>query len=466
MISVRGREVEYSFDLLFLRVTCVKTSPMEMKEYLQYEFASKAPSLFEHGLMRKNTNSVLGGLIKGSVGYESYHKSPKELYVIDGGKFIKSGPWCESGTYNEICDEYIKYANKIYNPNSKFIMDGYDDINSIKKSEQARRIKGNVARNIVFTGETGISKFTKTEFLNNENNKKNFTKLLSSKLRTAGYEVTECVGDADYYIAEAALSLSATTEHQVIIDAADTDIIAMLVSGDHARENLVLQSLQKRYRISEIKSQLTQNIVDHILVTHAISGCDGTSALYNKAKKTTFKAVNNEGDMTFLNAFKSKDSTHGEIRVAGERFMLMIYSAPASVKSLDDLRYIRYKQQVAKKSLTAGTGFDLKSLPPTCDAGKYHSFRTYYQVQKYLGNTEICPLEWGWTRDEKSGHLIPIVKDQAAAPEKVLVMISCGCKQGCSWNCKCKNAGLECTVLCSGCNGRDCLNSGTDESSS
>ena len=71
--------------------------------------------------------------------------------------------------------------------------------------------------------------------------------------------MTECVGDADYYIAEAALSLSATTEHQVIIDAADTDIIAMLVSDDHARENLVLQSLQKRYRISEIKSKLTQN---------------------------------------------------------------------------------------------------------------------------------------------------------------------------------------------------------------
>ena len=161
-------------------------------------------------------------------------------------------------------------------------------------------------------------------------------------------------------------------------------------------------------------------------MTYAISGCDGTSAIYKRAKKTSFKVIDNDNDLTFLGIFKNKNATIEEIQAAGERLMLLIYSAPASVSSLDDLRYLRYKKQVAKLSLTAGTGFGLKSLPPTSDAAKYHSFRTYYQVQKFLGNNEICPLHWCWIRDDKSDHLIPFVKDQAAAPEKVLLMISCG----------------------------------------
>ena len=88
MISVRGCEVEYSFDLSFYRAAYVITSLMEMKQYLKFEFARKAPSLFEYGMMRKNTKSVLGSLIKGSVGFGSYAKCPNELYIIGGGKYL------------------------------------------------------------------------------------------------------------------------------------------------------------------------------------------------------------------------------------------------------------------------------------------------------------------------------------------------------------------------------------------
>ena len=70
--------------------------------------------------------------------------------------------------------------------------------------------------------------------------------------------MTECIGDADYTVAEAALSLSMTTEHPVIVDAADDDIIVMLVSDDRARENLLLQYLNKKYSISVFKSKLAK----------------------------------------------------------------------------------------------------------------------------------------------------------------------------------------------------------------
>ena len=461
-IEVRGKEVEYAFDLLFCRVASVITSPAEMKMYMQYEFSKYASSIFEKGLMRKNTKSVLGTLIKGASGTKLCGKRPEELYIVDGGKFLKSGPWCENGTYRDVCNEYIVYAKQHYTAHAHFVMDGYDDLNSTKKGEQARRIKGKVSRNIVFNEETTLSEYTKGEFLNNEENKKNFIKLLSARLRQEGYEVTECTGDADTTIAEEALCLSQANHHPVILDASDTDIIVMLVSDSRARDNLFVQT-KYRYNICEIKSKLKQNVIDHLLVTHIISGCDSVSALFRRGKKFAFDAVNNDDDLSYLDIFKSRNASHPEIQAAGERFLLKIYSAPATVQTLDELRFIKYKKQVTGKSLTTGTGFDLRLLPPTSDAAKYHCFRAYLEVQKCLGNEAISATEWGWSRDSQSGLLMPVIKDQSVAPDKVLRMISCGCKHGCNKNCKCKKAGLLCTVMCSGCSGMDCSNCDREE---
>ena len=143
--------------------------------------------------------------------------------------------------------------------------------------------------------------------------------------------------------------------------------------------------------------------------------------------------------------------------------LLLMYNASDTINSLDDLRYVYYKKQVLTKNIETGSGFDLRALPPTSDAAKYHSYRAYLQVQQWLGNTDILPTDWGWNRSAQTDHLVPIIKDYAAAPEKVLKMISCGCKQGCRRNCRCVKAGLLCTVPCSGCNGLECANSGHEE---
>ncbi len=174
-----------------------------------------------------------------------------------GGKFLQCGPWLDSGTYDDLSNAYIKYAKSHYNVNSHFVMDGYDDENSTKVAEQARRIKGNIARDIVFTGQTELSGFTKTEFLNDRKNEQKFAKLLSARLRMEGYEVTECIGEADYEIAEVAITLAEARDELVNLDAADTDILVM-----HSTE---------RYRITRIKSKLRRNVIDHIAVPQPIS---------------------------------------------------------------------------------------------------------------------------------------------------------------------------------------------------
>ena len=333
-------------------------------------------------------------------------------------------------------------------------MDGYADPKSVKTSEQKRRIKGNVARDIIFTCETKLSKFTKTEFLSNLSNKGRFVKLLAQKLKEHGYEVTECIGDADYEIAAAALSQS---QHgPLCLDASDTDILVMVVHAEKVSPNLIMKLPSGRYRITDIKQGLKPNVLNYLLPAHGLSDNDSVSAIFRRAKGVAFNAVEKAVDLSYLNAFISRDSSRDQIASAREKFFLALYNAPKKLKTLDDLRYESYKKRV-RKSLTSKTGFELKSLPPTSDSAKYHSYRAYYQIQLWLGNKQINPTDWGWVRNEY--YLVPIIKDRAAAPDKVLKLISCGCKHGCSdKSCFCVKAGLKCSILCSGCNGRDCSN--------
>ena len=132
-----------------------------------------------------------------------------------------------------------------------------------------------------------------------------------------------------------------------------------------------------------------------------------------------------------------------------------MYNAPKTCQSLDNLRFLNYKKQVNKNKLTSASGLGLCALPPTSDSAKYQSYRSYQQIQKWLGN-DNDPTSWGYIRNN---YLIPVVKDKAAAPDKILKLLSCGCKKGCSdRTCVCVKARLLCSILCSGCNGRDCIN--------
>ena len=57
-ISVRGHNVEVKSAQLFLCVTCVIKDQNEMKYHLKHDFGNKSPSLFDKGVMRKNTRST------------------------------------------------------------------------------------------------------------------------------------------------------------------------------------------------------------------------------------------------------------------------------------------------------------------------------------------------------------------------------------------------------------------------
>ena len=131
----------------------------------------------------------------------------------------------------------------------------------------------------------------------------------------------ECLGDADYDIAEAVITQGESTNNPVVLDASDTDILAMLVADERIKENLIMKSTAGRYKIASLRRTLKPNVTKFILVAHAMSGCDTTSALFRRGKTHAFKAINNE-DLSYLEAFKCRDSSHDLIASAGKKFLL------------------------------------------------------------------------------------------------------------------------------------------------
>ena len=124
-----------------------------------------------------------------------------------------------------------------------------------------------------------------------------------------------------------------------------------------------------------------------------------------------------------------------------------------TANTLDRHRYITYNKKLKSSKVTST--FQLESLPPTSAAATQHSYRTYHAVQQSLGKY-LNPLEWGLIADGED--LTPLYTTKQVAPDKLLNMISCGCKSGCVRNCACVKLGMHCSVMCSNCNGQLCKN--------
>ncbi|GBM58222.1 hypothetical protein AVEN_199705-1 [Araneus ventricosus] len=96
--------------------------------------------------------------------------------------------------------------------------------------------------------------------------------------------------------------------------------------------------------------------------------------------------------------------------------------------------------------------------PHILAAAKQHSCRAYHQVKQWI-NEQKDPLKWGWKTI--GGYLRPITSTHPAAPEDLLSLIFCTCKDECVQNCECRRSGLNCLNMCGNCSGLGCVNRDT-----
>lgn len=239
-----------------MRVTCIIKNKTEMREHLYHEFSRKPPSLFHKGLMRKNTKSDLAQLLKEGVMSVSNNLEDAH-FVLDGGYLLHTVVWPTEGTYDDVCNDYIVYINNHYGQHVTCVFDGYGDPSSTKSYEQDRRVSDNMAPDIVFSRDTGLSRYRQKEFLNNRHNKREFISLLKTKFQAAGIPCFQSEGDADYLTVSTSLTIADNVDIPVVLVGTDTDLLVMLVTNADADQNIYMEfSSELRYKISDMRLSL------------------------------------------------------------------------------------------------------------------------------------------------------------------------------------------------------------------
>ena len=117
---------------LFQRMSLIKTSNKQLRDFLKYELAPYPLSLFEDGLMRKTQKSALYKVFKE---VDDVNSQNDRYYIIDGGYLLHKVVWpTNQQNFLSICDRYYQFIINHY-PNCLIIFDGYDETVSLKSSE-------------------------------------------------------------------------------------------------------------------------------------------------------------------------------------------------------------------------------------------------------------------------------------------------------------------------------------------
>ncbi|GFR65217.1 hypothetical protein ElyMa_005525100 [Elysia marginata] len=253
----------------------------------------------------------------------------------------------------------------------------------------------------------------KEDFLGNPKNKQAFLEYLGDVLKKDGCEVLHAEGDADTLIVNTAVicAVNATT----VVIGEDTDLLVLLLyHADLRSRPLFLKSelKTKKHKVIDIllmKPRLGPEICNFLPFLHAINGCDTTSRLFGVAKGFPLKKIKTNADFkAAAETFCTKGKTTADIIASGEKALVSLYGGRAG-DTLDMLRYKRLWEKVVSSITTV----QVRSLPQTSAAAKYHSLRVYLQVQDWID--KICDLRRGdgiylladWTHVQQISHLLP-----------------------------------------------------------
>ena len=151
---------------------------------------------------------------------------PTEIVqVIDGGALLYQVKWC---LYTKFSDAYMSCERHLY---SKFgfcyvVFDGYENDPSTKDMQYIKR-NGKVSPNITFTSNTKYIK-SQDKLLDNQNNKAHLIAGSSNYMSKNGFQVYQCVEDADATIVRVVLEYHSSGTH-VVANADDTDVLCLLI---------------------------------------------------------------------------------------------------------------------------------------------------------------------------------------------------------------------------------------------
>lgn len=384
-ITVQGETIAINPTQLLHRIVCVLNAKNgNLAEYLEYELCPKPPSLFDDVSFRKTDKSALGSAIA-TLCPPTESVPSNTVYVVDGGMLLRAVVWPRPATYKDICEAYVQHVIRRYGSNATVVFDGYEaGLMSTKSAEQQRRTTGKTSPTLTVRADIVVST-AQANFLGNGQNKTNLIHLLKPALEEKGIRVLQDPGDADALTVAAALQLAENDSLNVAVAASDTDILAMLIQRREPSQKLWFFApgtsgrAGKAHNIEEVQKRLGR-VKSVILFAHAFTGCDTTSAIFNKGKASLLKILQgNEELCKEIEVFSQPDADVEKIVSCGEKVLLALYpSRGVKCNTLNELRFALYNKLAATQKLDGE--LQLKTLPPTSAAARQHSLRTYLQV--------------------------------------------------------------------------------------
>lgn len=455
-IAVEGECLEIDPKQLFQRLLVAGTGTVDTESLFTYELSAYPTALFDHNLLMRlpDKASLQSGLVD-KVPSCLVNQCPDDVvYVLDGGALLQRLPWPNQTTYANLSSLYVQYILRHYG-HAVVIFDGYGSGPSTKDETHQRRSSAKtIGAEIDFKPEMQLT-MKKKAFLANPRNKQKFLYFIGSELEKAGVDLHHSADDADYDIVSTACTIAKRTSVAVVGD--DTDLLVLLLHHLSPRHHVVfLQTTSKVINIRILQDHLPSSLTASLLFLHAITGCDTTSRPYSIGKVKAMAKCHLLKD--HARVFMKPNQSHDEINKHGQASLEILYSCKPG-NSLDFERAAMFSRKVASRSVYLPP----ESLPPTCDAARYHSYRVYHQVQTWLGNI-LDPTKWGWLLHKgQNMKLKPVSMRRDAAPASLLKLVKCNCHGRCDKNtCSCRKNGLSCTLACGYCKGITCTNAGVN----
>ena len=328
-VTMKGEPVVIDQQQMLIRCLSIMQSGADLEDFVTYEFVNYAPSLFDNFSMRKTVKSAL---IQ-SLGIESHGNENNRSYnmVVDGGHLMHVVAWQIPATYSVILDCYVHYVRRHYTSNTTIVFDGYDQTTTIKSIEQKRRATTTKSSADIEVMLDATTTTTQSEFLANPYNKAQLIKLLSTALMSHDVEVVQAEADADVTIAITALEKASENDEEcVAVVSRDTDVLIILIARLDDRRNIVLIQPQpgkadRTYDLYKISGELGP-LCEVLLVLHAFTGCDTTSAPFRKGKKKlSSSARESRGVRRSLHIFSQSDPDYAAVAQAGEALFMDMY---------------------------------------------------------------------------------------------------------------------------------------------
>jgi len=235
----------------------------------------------------------------------------------------------------------------------------------------------------------------------------------------------------------------------------DSDVVVILInhftlfdSISRGCELLVSFGNGKHKRIINIMERSTALGIQRCIALPlwvALTGCDSTSSMRGRSKRTAFNAWNKSEDVATQAMVKLMQQPFTKLTLDSEQFKVLeaffVNMYGGGAQHINDQRKMIFCQRNQNPEL----------MPPTQNALFHHCQRALYQASVWV-SAHIAemkapdPLEFGWKMHDQ--RLLPVwmlIPEISIACQE---LIKCGCKRACGNACSCLKKSLNCTALC------------------